>query len=391
MGLPPDIFFRLTNRCRSEAHNVTLCIGLGHGIVKEVSRMELLHTRICELLGIRYPIIQGPMALVSGPELVAAVSNAGGLGVLSNQLAQAKGVVPKPGYELPTVDEWLRSPVESQRAAIKQVRSLTDRPFGVHVGIDGVISPEWMAMAAEENVSIAVTSGGHPGYTAEFFKNHGFKIIHMGSTVKHAKICQEVGVDAFVLSGYEGGGHDPGGSNQTTTFAGLPQVVDAVDIPVIAAGGVGDGRGLIAATVLGAEGVRVGTRFAATVEASNHINHKQAIVDASDTGTVYNGLRWNYLLRSLRTQFVDHLYELERSDAPLEKVWDYIGGKSHEERAKQRKILGEVEGDLENGEMYGGLISGLVHEILPATEVIRRMVAEAEAILRSIARKAGGK
>lgn len=349
--------------------------------------MELLHTRICDLLGIRYPIIQGPMALVSGPELVAAVSNAGGLGVLSNQLAQAKDVTPTPGYELSTADEWLRSPVECQRAAIRQVKSLTDKPFGVHVGIDGVISPEWMEMAAEENVPVAATSGGHPGSAVDFFKDHGFKVIHMGSTIKHAKACQQIGVDAFVLSGYEGGGHDPGGSNQTTIFAGLPQVVDAIDIPVIAAGGVGDGRGLVAATVLGAEGVRVGTRFAATVEASNHINHKQAIVDASDTGTVYNGLRWNYLLRSLRTQFVDGLYELERSDAPVEKVWEYIGETSHEARTKRRKILGEIEGDLANGEMYAGLISGLIHEILPAGEVVRRMVAEAEAILRSMAQR----
>mgnify|MGYP001297841994 CR=1 FL=1 len=151
--------------------------------LREVNKLELLHTRVCDLLGVRYPIIQGPMALVSGPELVAAVSNAGGLGVLSNQLAQAKDFTPRPGYELPKAEEWLRSPIEWQRTAIRQVKSLTDKPFGVHVGIDGVISPEWREMAAEGGVQVAATSGGNPGSAVAFFKDHGFKIIHMGSII----------------------------------------------------------------------------------------------------------------------------------------------------------------------------------------------------------------
>ncbi|MBI2166063.1 MAG: nitronate monooxygenase [Chloroflexi bacterium] len=342
---------------------------------------NLLHTRVCDLLGIEYPIIQGPMGWTTGPALVAAVSNAGGLGVLANQLAQAKGRAPKPGFELPTAEEWDRNPVVWQRRAIRQVKSLTSKPFAVFSRED----PEFMSMVVEEGVPVAVNSGRHPGKMAEFYKSHGVKVVHMGSTVRHAKICQQLGIDAFIMAGYEGGGHDPGGTEKLTTFAGVPQIVEAVDIPVIACGGIATGRGLLAALVLGAEGVRMGTRFAATVEAANHDNHKMAIVQAPDTGTVRRGERWGDILRSVKNPFVNKLYELETTGAPIEEIGRWMGHESLGRGALQRRILGEVQGDLVNGEVHAGQISGLIKEILPAGEVIRRIVAEAEAIIQAFA------
>lgn len=339
---------------------------------------DILHTRLCDMLGIRYPIIQGPMGWVAGPELVAAVSNAGGLGVLANQLAQAKDTVPKPGYELPTVDEWEDSPIEWMRRVIRQVQSLTDKPFGVFSSQD----PGWMEMAIEEGVKVVVNSGGPPEYKTSFYKEHGLTVIHMGSTVRHATISQEAGVDAFILAGYEAGGHDPGGWDHITTFAGVPQAVAAVDIPVIACGGIANGRGLAAAMVLGAEGVRMGTRFASTVEASNHPNHKRAIVEALDTGTVSRGERLGDRLRSIKTPFVKRLVELETAGAPTEELEALFGG-----TALQRRTLGEVDGDLQNGEVHAGQIAGLIHEILPAGEVVRRIVAEAEEVFTSFTQR----
>ncbi|MBI2166065.1 MAG: nitronate monooxygenase [Chloroflexi bacterium] len=347
--------------------------------------MNILHTRVCDILGIRYPIIQAPMGWVSGPALVAAVSNAGGLGVLANQLAQAGGTIPEPGYELPDAEEWNGNPNEWSRRAIRQVKSLTDKPFGVYVRED----PEFLKMMVEEGVPVAVNSGGAPA-SMDFYKRHGIKVVHMGSTVAHARKCQEEGVDIFALSGFEGGGHDPGGHEKLTTFAGLPQVVEAVDIPVLACGGIADGRGFVSALALGAEGVRMGTRFAVTVEAANHINHKMAIVQAIDTDTVRRGERFADILRSLKTPFVKKLYDLESSGAPVEEIKAFMGHESIRVGGLQRRLLGEVQGDLVNGEVHAGQVSGLIKEILPAGEVIRRIVAEAEAILRTFGQVSNG-
>ncbi|MBI2165491.1 MAG: nitronate monooxygenase [Chloroflexi bacterium] len=344
---------------------------------------RFLHTRLCDLLGIEYPIIQAPMAWVAGPELIAAVSNAGGLGVLPAQVAQAKDRPSKPGHELPAPEEWFEGDeIELKRRLIRQIKSLTNKPFGVLVREDR----RWMEMVVEEGIPVVVNSGGAPGRVPEFLKPYGIKVVHMGSTVAHAKKCQEAGVDAFVLSGYEGGGHDPGGNDKITTFAGLPQIVEAVDIPVIACGGIADGRGIVAAFMLGAEGVRVGTRFATTVEASNHINHKMAIVQAGDTDTVRRGEVFGDILRSLKNPFVKKLNELETSGAPLDEIKAYMGHESVRVAAMQRRLLGQVYGDAVNGEMHSGQIAGLIKEILPASEVIRRMVAEAEAIINGLAR-----
>lgn len=356
---------------------------------------SLLHTRLCDLLGIEYPIIQAPMGWTSGPRLVAAVSNAGGLGVLANQLAQAEGTVAEPGYELPTPEEWDSDPVKWARNAIRQVKSLTDKPFGLF----SRPHPGFMEMVVEEGVQVVVNSGGHPGVQTEFYKPHGLKVIQMGSSVKHAKTCERLGIDAFIMSGYEGGGHDPGGLEKVTTFAGVPQCVDAVNIPIIACGGIADGRGIVAALSLGAEGVRMGTRFLATEESATHQNHKMAVVNASDTDTVRRGEFLGDILRSIKNPFANKLYEMETSGVSIEEIASYLSDGSTKETsyllkdlgrtdnqalntyALHRRIRGEVFGDLENGEVHAGQISGLIKEILPASEVMRRIVEEAEGII----------
>lgn len=331
--------------------------------------MSLLDTPVCGLLGIRYPIVQGPMDWVAGPELAAAVSNAGGLGVL----ARSAG---------PDGFSHRSYGIDILRAAIRKTKSLTDKPFGV----GNVVEEEWMAMLADEGVPVVITTAGHPARTTAFLKERGIVAIHMGASVRHAVLAEEAGVDAFIFSGYEAGGHDPGGNDRITTFAGLPQVVDAIRIPVLAAGGIADGRGLVAALVLGAQGVRVGTRFAASAEAGNHRNHKQAIVEAADTGTVYRGELWKDRLRSIKTPYAARLAGLEASRASNDDIAAFIGGTSPTEGTLRRRILGEVDGDLDQGEIHAGQIAGLVRDIPTAGDVVRRLVDEAESILARIAR-----
>jgi enoyl-[acyl-carrier protein] reductase II len=338
-----------------------------------------LETRLCRILRIAYPIIQAPMAWVSGPELVAAVSNAGGLGVLGPAVGE-KSLTER------------RYTLDGLRQAIRKVKSMTRKPFGVgnvpfelntvakHHEVGDMHG--WMRMLADEGVPIVLTALAHPGEFVDFYKSRGITVIHMGSTVRHAQICESVGVDAFVLAGFEAGGHDPGGRHLITTFAGLPQIVDSVTIPVIAAGGIGDGRGLVAALALGAEGVRVGTRFVATVEAMVHDNHKSAIVAASDTSTVYRGDRWNDRLRSLRSTYVDRLHELEMSGASLQELAEYIGGPSVVDGTLERELMGQLDGDLAQGEAHAGQVAGLIHDVCPAAEVVERMVSEARALIQ---------
>lgn len=313
------------------------------------------------------------MSWVAGPDLVSAVSNAGGLGVLG----EAAG---------PESYADRRYTIAGLRTAIRQVKDMTDRPFGV----GNVSQADWMAMVAEERVPIVLTAEGHPGPSTAFYKDQGIKVIHMGSSVRHARLSEAAGVDAFALAGFEGGGHSHGGHDLITTFAGIPQVVDAVQIPVVAAGGIADGRGLVAALALGAQGVRIGTRFAATVEAANHLNHKQAIVDAIDTGTIYRGARWGDVLRSLKTPYVVGLEELESSGATLEDIARFIGGSSPAEGTLARQLLGEVDGDLLHGEVHAGQIAGLIREIEPAALVVRKIVDQALELVEGFGHRIDG-
>ena len=332
-----------------------------------------IHTRLCDLLGIKYPIIQAPMAWIAGARLAAAVSNAGGLGVI------AKGT----GEESFRIRQYS---VESMRSEIRLYRTLSDKPFGV----GNTTQPEYMEMLVEEKVPVVVSAQSSPKEFIGFLKDNGVTVIHMGATVRHAVKSEEAGADAFIFAGFEAGGHEPGGLDLLTTFAGIPQVVDAVSIPVIAAGGVGDGRGLAAALMLGAEGVRLGTRFVATEEALAHPHHKQLIVKANDRGTVYRGTWWEDLLRSLKTPYVDKLVEMERAAVPVDEVLDFMGGEgTADDRTLLRRLRGQVDGDLEEGEFHAGQVAGLLKEVLPAGEVVWRVVSEAEEILARVAKQYG--
>ncbi|MBI2868204.1 MAG: nitronate monooxygenase [Chloroflexi bacterium] len=330
-----------------------------------------LHTGLCDALGIKYPIIQAPMMWIAGAGLAAAVSNAGGLGVI------AKGTGER-SFKLRKED------VESTRSEIRKFRTLSNRPFAV----GNPEEPEFMELMVEEKVPIVITALGNPANFAKFYNDHGIKMIHMGSTVKHAKKCESLGCIAYIHAGFEAGGHDPGGRDYVTTFAGIPQVADAVKIPVIAAGGVGDGRGLAAALILGAQGVRMGTRFVATEEGLSHINHKNLIVNATDTATVWMGRWWGDYLRSLHTPYADKLYEMELKAVPVEKILEFMGGEgTADERTLPRRLRGQTDGDVQEGQFHAGQIAGLIKEILPAAEVVRRVVAQAEEILAGAGKK----
>jgi len=341
-------------------------------------------TRVCDILGIQYPIIQSPMNFPVTPELVAAVSNAGGLGNVSSSML---------------LDQQIENPVEAAehtRTMIRKVRQLTDKPFGMGMGITGsqarmkrlwsedgpgASSVEVMLqVAVEEKVPVVYVSQGGPEILTGILHEAGIKVLHIGTRVRHALKAQEAGVDVFVCAGYEAGGHSPG-HGETTLFTLLPQVVDALEIPVLAGSGVGDGRGFVAALALGAEGVSMGTRFLATQESRIHPRAKQAIVEADDAGTVAWGKALGSGLgRSLKNKFTQKYLEMELGGGSGSELMHFVE-ETYEDptgRGLNRRASSYFNADLEWGEMYLGAISGLIREIKGAGEVVRDMVAEAE-------------
>lgn len=310
-----------------------------------------LKTELCELLGIEHPIIQGAMILIANAELAAAVSNAGGLGVLSFNAAG-------------------RDP-EALRAELRKTKSLTGKPFGVNFPVDEDIIITYMQVAMEEGVAVATTSAGRPIVYTGLLKDAGMKVMHVVGAVRHAISAEQAGVDAIIAEGYEAGGHNA--PDELTTMALVPQVVDAVQIPVVAAGGIADGRGLVAALALGAQGVQIGTRFIATPECGAHPAYKEAILQAQDNATTTHGRRLRLLARSLRNQMTAGVLELEARGASVDELIAYIGpGRAY------RALL---EGDVTEGEAFCGQIAGLVREMMPAGDVVRSIIAQAEAIL----------
>ena len=307
------------------------------------SRPAPLATRVTRLFGISYPIIQAGMVWTAGNKLAVAVSEAGGLGLIG-----AGSMKP-----------------DLLREHIRKARQGTSRPVGVNVPLIRGDAAELVRVCIEEHVPIIVTSSGHPAKFTAGLKHEGCIVIHVIAAVKHALKAAEAGCDAVVAEGYEAGGHN--GIDEITTLALVPQVVDAVPVPVIAAGGIADGRGMAAALALGAEGVQVGTRFAATVESSAHENYKKAVVAAGDGGTVLT-MRKLAPVRMIRTPFAAKAVEAERRGASREELQALLGEK--------RERLGIFEGNLEDGEMEAGQSSGLVREILPAGEVVWRMMEE---------------
>ncbi len=302
-----------------------------------------LETRVSRLLGIRYPIIQAGMVWTAGWKLAVAVSGAGGLGLIG---AGSMGC------------DLLRDHLRKARAAARN-------PFGVNIPLMRTDAPELIRTALEEGVKIFFMSSGHPVLHTARLKDAGCIVVHVIAAVKHALKAAEAGCDAVVAEGFEAGGHN--GVDEITTLALVPQVADAVSLPVIAAGGIADGRGMAAAFALGAEAVQVGTRFAATVESSAHETYKRLVVEARDGGTVLT-LKKVAPVRLLKTPFAASALEAERRGASREELLDLLG--------KKRERAGIFEGNLEEGEFEAGQSSGLVREILPAADVVRRMMEQ---------------
>jgi enoyl-[acyl-carrier protein] reductase II len=303
--------------------------------------LQDLKTRITELLKIQYPIIQAGMVWVSGYKLAVAVSNAGGLGLIG-----AGSMKP-----------------DLLNEHIQKARSKTDKPFGVNIPLLRGDAVELIDVVVAEGVKIVFTSAGHPGKFIEKLKKANCIVIHVIPSVKYALKAESVGCDAVVAEGFEAGGHN--GVDEITTFTLIPQVVDAVKIPVIAAGGIADGRGMVAAFALGAEGVQIGTRFAASVESSAHENYKQAIVNAIDNSTVLL-LKKVSPVRLIKNEFAEQVIEAEKGGATKEELIELLG------KNRERKAISD--GDLKEGEIEAGQSSGLITEILPAAEIVELLM-----------------
>ena len=308
-----------------------------------------MQTEITELLGIQYPIIQGGMAWVAEHHLAAAVSEAGGLGLIGAANAPA---------------EWVR---EQIRAA----KNLTEQPFGVNILLMSPYADEVAQVVAEEGVKVVTTGAGSPEKYMERWKQSGIRVIPVVASVALAKRMERCGADAVVAEGCESGGH----VGESTTMALVPQVVDAVQIPVIAAGGIADGRGIAAAFMLGAKAVQMGTRFLATQEAQVHESYKNQVLRAKDIDTRVTGRSTGHPVRALRNEMTKRYLELEQEGASFEELEQLtLGG--------LRRAV--VEGDVRMGSMMAGQCAGLVREILPCSELVPQLMQEAKACMKGI-------
>ncbi|WP_181374583.1 NAD(P)H-dependent flavin oxidoreductase [Polaribacter aquimarinus] len=303
--------------------------------------------KITNLFNIKYPIVQGGMIWVSGWKLASAVSNAGGLGLIGA------------GSMYPDV----------LREHIQKCKKATDKPFGINVPMLYPDIEKIMDIIVEEGVKIVFTSAGNPKTWTSFLKGKGITVVHVVSSVKFALKAEAAGVDAIVCEGFEAGGHN--GREETTTFTLIPMVKEQVKIPVIAAGGIGSGRGMLAAMVLGSDGVQIGSRFAATQESSAHINFKNTIVDVKDGDTQLT-LKELAPVRLVKNRFYDDIQELYQQNPSILQIKELLG------RARAKK--GMFEGDLDNGELEIGQIAGLIHEIKPVKEVFKEIVEEFELV-----------
>jgi len=306
----------------------------------------MLKTGLTELLHIDHPIFQGGMAWVGTWELATAVSEGGGLGIIGAGSAPLGWVADQ----------------------IAQVRAHTTKPFGVNVPLFNTVADELIALCLEQRVPVLTTGAGNPSPYVEPAKEAGVIFIPVVAASQLARRLERAGVDAVIAEGEESGGH----IGSVTTMALLPQVVDAVSIPVIAAGGIGDGRGLAAALALGAAGVQMGTRFICTTEAIAHQNYKEAILKANERSTMVTGASLGHPVRCLRNPMSRDYEELERRGASDQELIEFGTG-----RLRNAVMLGDVT----YGSVMAGQISGLVHDIIPAAELLRRTTEEAEAVL----------
>lgn len=305
-----------------------------------------MQNRIKALFNIQYPIIQAGMVWVSGYKLAAAVSNSGGLGLIGA------------GSMYPDV----------LRTHIQKCKKATKKPFGVNVPLFYPDLKEILDIIIEEKVQIVFTSAGNPKLHTSFLKEHGITVVHVVSSVKFALKSQEAGVDAIVAEGFEAGGHN--GREETTTFTLIPMVREKINIPLIAAGGIATGTGMLAAMVLGAEGVQIGSRFVASEESSAHQNFKSEVLKTEDGGT-HLTLKELTPVRLIKNSFYKRVQELYTQKAEPEQLRELLG------RGRAKK--GMFEGDLEEGELEIGQIAGLIHEVKPAGTIVEEIVAECKA------------
>ncbi|MDU6535087.1 MAG: enoyl-[acyl-carrier-protein] reductase FabK [Intestinibacter bartlettii] len=295
---------------------------------------------ITELLNIKYPIIQGGMAWIADASLAVGVSEAGGLGIIS-------GV----------------GPTEVVIAQIRKANELTDKPFGVNVMLMQDNADEIAHLVCDEKVPVVTTGAGSPGKYIEMWKSHGIKVIPVVPSVAIAKRMEKFGADAVIAEGMESGGH----IGQTTTMSLVPQVVDAVNIPVIAAGGIGDGRGIAASFMLGAVGVQMGTRFLVSNECNVHKNYKEKVLKAKDIETEVTGTSTSHPVRVLRNKLTREYIKIEKSNSNSEKLESLT-------RGALRKAV--IEGDTENGSVMAGQIAGLVKKEQSCKEIIEELMTE---------------
>ena len=296
-----------------------------------------MENSITKLFGIKYPIIQAGMVWVSGYKLAAAVSNSGGLGLIGA------------GSMYPDV----------LREHIQKCKRATDKPFGVNLPLFYPDLEQVFNIIVEEGVKIVFTSAGNPKLLTKRFQDAGIKVAHVVSSVKFALKSQDAGVDAVVAEGFEAGGHN--GREETTTFTLIPMVKEQLKVPLIAAGGIATGRGMLAAMVLGADGVQIGSRFVTSEESSAHQNFKDTVVNTPDGGTELT-LKELMPVRLIKNDFYNQVQELYKKKASIEELQDLLG------RARAKR--GMFEGDLIEGELEIGQVAGLIHKIMPAGEIV---------------------
>lgn len=299
--------------------------------------------KIAQLFKVKYPIIQAGMVWVSGYKLAAAVSNAGGLGLIGA------------GSMYPDV----------LREHIQKCKRTTNKPFGVNVPLFYPDLEKIVKIIIEEDVKIVFTSAGNPKLLTKHFHDNGIIVSHVVSSVKFALKSEEAGVDAIVAEGFEAGGHN--GREETTTFTLIPMVKEQIKIPLIAAGGVGTGRGMLAAMVLGADGVQIGSRFVASLESSAHQNFKDTVINTQDGGTELT-LKELMPVRLIKNNFYNQVQELYKKKASVAELTQLLG--------RARAKLGIFEGDLEEGELEIGQVAGLIHNILPAADIVKEIIEE---------------
>ncbi len=309
--------------------------------------MTTTKTRITDLLGIKYPIFQGGMAWIAESKLAAAVSNAGGLGIIAGGSA----------------------PIDYLREQIRAAKSMTDKPFGVNIMLMSPNAEDLAQLVIDEGVAVVTTGAGNPGKFMAAWKEAGVKVVPVVPSVALAKRMERSGADAVIAEGTESGGH----IGENTTMCLVPQVVDALEIPVLAAGGIADGRGIAASFMLGAEGVQVGTRFLASEECVIHPTYKELVIKAKDTDSIVTGRYTGHPCRNVRTKFSKKLASGESNGSITPDEFEQLT------LGSLRKAV--QDGNLEEGSFLCGAIAGMINEVKPCKDIIEEMFSQAESLL----------